>query len=173
MLCVAALLPGAALLGACGDDGGGAELRSSDANALRSTLDEVEQRVRSQDCTGAGQQAAAFRDAVDGLPQQVDADLRNALSASADRLESLVADQCTPQTTTPTTVPEVGTTSETPAPGNDQNQTDNGNKDKKPKKEKPKKDQTQTEPQTQPDTGGAGGETPGAGDQGGGAPPGE
>jgi hypothetical protein len=170
MLCVAALLAGAALLGACGDDGGSAELRSSDATALRSALDEVEQRVRSQDCTGAGQQAAAFRDAVDGLPQRVDADLRQALSASADRLESLVADQCTPE---PTTVPEVGTTSETPAQGNDQNQTDTGKKDKKPKKEKPKKDQTQTEPQTQPDTGGTGGEAPGAGDESGGAPPGE
>jgi hypothetical protein len=101
----------------------------------------------------------------------VDADLRRALALSADRLESLVADQCTAEPAAPTETPPVGTTSEDQAQGQDQNQAGNGKQDKKPKKEKPNPDQTQTE--TQPDTGGAGEEVPGVGDQGGGTPPGQ
>ena len=172
MLCVAAVLPCAALLGACGDDGSGNELRSREASSLRATLAAVQQRVESQDCTGAAQQAAAFRDAVEGLPQRVDSGLREALSASAGRLESLVADECTAEPSAPTDVPEVGATSENPTEGNDETQTGKGKKDKKPKKEKPNKDQPQPDTQTQPDTGGAGEEVPGAGDEGGATPPG-
>ena len=91
-------------------------------SSLRSTLSDVEQRVRDQDCTGASQQAAAFREQVDGLPERVDAALRQALVSSADRLEALVADQCTAEPAAPT-VPTVGTTSEDPAQGNEDNQT--------------------------------------------------
>jgi hypothetical protein len=170
MVCVAALVTGVAVLGACGDDSSG-ELRSRDASSLRSTLSEVEQRVQDSDCTGASQQAAAFRDQVDGLPKRVGSDLRRALRSSADRLESLVADQCPAEPAAPTDVPAVGTTSEEPAQGNEENQTGKGKKDKKPKKEKPKQDETQT--QTQPDTGGTGEEVPGVGNQGDGTSPGE
>jgi hypothetical protein len=170
MFCVAALVAGAAVLGACGDDSSG-ELRSRDASSLRSTLSEVEQRVQSSDCTGASQQAAAFRDQVEGLPKRVGSDLRRALVSSADRLESLVADQCAAEPAAPTDVPAVGTTSEDSAQGNEKNQTGEGKKDKKPKKEKPKQDETQTE--TQPDTGGTGEEVPGVGNQGDGTSPAE
>jgi hypothetical protein len=170
MLCVAALVPGVAVLGACGDDSSG-ELRSRDASSLRSTLGEVEQRVEVSDCTGASQQAAAFRDQVEALPQRVGSDLRRALLSSADRLESLVADQCVAEPAAPTPTPEVGTTSEDPAEGNEENQTGDGKKDKKAKKEKPNKDETQT--QTQPDTGGTGEEVPGVGNQGDSTSPGE
>jgi hypothetical protein len=170
MLCVAALVSAAVVLGACGDDSSG-ELPSRDASTLRSTLSEVEQRVQASDCTGASQQAAAFRDQVDGLPERVGSDLRRALVSSADRLESLVADQCAPEPAAPSDVPAVGTTSEDSAQGNEENQSGEGKKDKKPKKEKPNKDETQT--QTQPDTGGAGEEVPGVGNQGDGTSPGE
>ncbi|HZO60506.1 MAG TPA: hypothetical protein VFB51_12515 [Solirubrobacterales bacterium] len=168
MLCFAAIVPCAALLSACGDDSSD-ELRSREASSLRSTLSEVEQRVESQDCTGASAQAAAFRDLVDGLPQRVDSGLRRALASSADRLETLVADQCGPEPAAPADVPEVGTTGPDQSQGNEQDQPGQGKKDKKPKKEKPNQDQTPT--QTQPDTGGTGEEVPGVGDQGGGASP--
>ena len=163
MLCV---VLGALVLGACGDDGSG-ELRSRDAGSLRATLAEVEQRVEGQDCTGASEQAAAFREQVDGLPQGVDSDLKRALVSSADRLESLVADQCAAEPAAPADVPATGTTSEDPAQGDEQTQTDEGKKEKPPKKEKPKQDETQT----QPDTGGAGEEVPGVGNQGDGTSP--
>ncbi len=164
-LCLA-LVVGGAVLGACGDEES-SELRSGDAGSLRSTLAEVEQRVDGQDCTGASQQAAAFRELVSGLPERVSTELKQALVSSADRLESLVADQCAAEPATPVDVPDVGTTSQDPAQGNDENQTDEGKKDKKPKQEKPNQDETQT----QPETGGTGEEVPGVGNQGDGASP--
>jgi hypothetical protein len=158
MLCVAALLPVVVVFAACGDDGS-SELRSRDASSLRSTLTEVEQRVESQDCTGASQQAAAFREQIAGLPSRVGSDLRQALVSSAERLESLVAAQCAAEPAAPTEGPAVGTTSEDPAQQNDETQTDEGKKEKKPKQEKPNQDdspnQDETQTQTQPDTGGA------------------
>jgi hypothetical protein len=168
LVCLVVLVATAAVLGACGDDSSG-ELRSRDANSLRSKRSEVEQRVESQDCAGASEQAAAFRTQVAELPDRVDSDLRRALVSSADRLESLVADECAAQPAAPVETPPVGTTSEDPGQGNDQNQKDEGKKDKRPKKEKPNEDQTQT--QTQPDSGGTGEEVPGVGNQGGGTSP--
>jgi hypothetical protein len=169
-LCVGLALVAAAAVSACGDDGS-AELRARDASALRAALDEVEQRVSGQDCAGASQQAAAFRERVGGLPQRVDADLRRALASSAERLETLVADQCTAAPAAPTETPPAGTTSPDQAEGQDGNQPGKDKEDKQPKQEKPNPDQTQT--QTQPDTGGTGEEVPGVGNEGGGTPPGQ
>ena len=163
-ICCLALVVAGAVLGACGDDGS-SELRSGDASSLRSTLTAVEQRVEGQDCTGASEQAAAFREQVSGLSERVGTELRQALVSSADRLESLVADQCAAEPAAPVDVPtepDTGTTSEDPAQGNDENQTDEGKKDKKAKKEKPNQDGTQT----QPETGGSGEQVPGVGNQG-------
>jgi hypothetical protein len=172
LCCLAALVVGGVLLGACGGDEGSSELRSGDATSLRSTLTEVEQRVEGRDCTGASEQAAAFREQVSRLSERVGSELRQALVSSADRLESLVANQCAAAPAAPVDVPaepDTGTTSEDPAQGNDEHQPDEGTKDKKPKKEKPNQDGTQT----QPDTGGAGEEVPGVGNQGDGTSPGE
>jgi len=166
----AALVAVAALLGACGDEGSKQELSNKTAASLRSTLDEVEQLVATRDCTGAAQQAAALRSKVDGLPQRVDGDLRQALASSASRLESLVAARCEPETQTTPEAP-AGTTSEdgVQQPQGDKNQKDKPKEDKKPKKEKPNKDQ-----QAPPDTGGTGQEDPNLDQQGGGAvPPGQ
>ena len=165
MLCVAAAA-GTIALAACGDEGSN-ELPSGEAGSLRSALSAVEQRVDSQDCTGATEQAAAFRNRVDALPQSVDSDLKRALASSADRLASLVADQCAVEQAPPAETPDVGTTSQDPTQGNDEDQGNQKEKDKKPKKPKPDEDPTQT----QPDTGGAGQEVPPVGDQGGGTPP--
>ena len=166
LACLAAVVSGV-LLSACGDDGGSSELRSRDASSLRATLTDVEQRVADQDCAGATQEAAALRAQVDELPERVPSKLREALASSADRLESLVADQCSAAPVEP--APEVGTTSEDPAQGTEDTQTDEGKKDKKPKKEKPNPDETQTQPP--PETGGAGEEVPGVGNQGDGTSP--
>ena len=166
----AALVAVAALLGACGDEGSKQELSNQRAASLRSTLDEVEQLVATRDCTGAAQQAAALRSKVEGLPQRVDSDLRQALASSASRLESLVAARCRPETQTTPEAP-TGTTAAdgVQQPEGDQNQKDKSQKDKKPKKEKPKQDA-----QPPQDTGGAGQEDPGLNDQGGGTvPPGQ
>lgn len=165
----AALVAAAALMGACGDDGSKQELSSQTASSLRSTLDEVEQLVATRDCTGAAQEAAALRSEVEGLPESVDGDLRRALESSADRLESLVADQCTPASEAPVQAP-TGTTSQdgVQQPEGDQDQADKPKKDKKPKPEKPNQDQTA------PDTGGTGQEDPGLNQPDGGAvPPGQ
>ena len=166
-----ALVLSAAVLGACGDESSN-ELRSSDAASLRATLDEMEQRIDNQDCTGAGQQAAVLIDQVDSLSGDVSSKLQRALAASADRLETLVANQCTSAPVAPTEEPSVGATSQDPAqpPGEAGDQPAQPKKDKKPKKEKPNQDQTQTEP----GTGGTGQEVPGVGTEGdGGASPGQ
>ena len=166
----AGLMVAAAVFGGCGNDSSKNELSSATATSLRSTLDRVEQQVDSRDCTGASQQAAAFRQKVDALPQRVDAKLRTALTASATRLETLVANQCTPAA--PAEQAPTGATSQgqVDQPQNEKDQSKKPKKDKQPKQEKaPKKDQTQTEPP--PDTGGAGQEVPPVDGQGGGATP--
>jgi hypothetical protein len=153
----AAALVLAVVFGGCGDGSSKDELPSGTAGSLRSTLDDVQQRVNDRDCTGASQQAATFREKVDALPDRVDSKLRRALSSSADRLATLVSDQCTPEPAVTPEEPPAGATSEgqVQEPQNQDDQSQDGKKDKKPKKEKPpKEDQTQTEPP--PDTGGAG-----------------
>jgi len=159
-LAAAALVLGAALLGACGGNSSSSELTSTTASSLQSKLDQVEQAVDSRDCSGAAQQVAALRQQVESLPSRVDADLRDALDSSARRLETLVADQCQAETTTDQ--PTVGTTSEdsTPQSENGKDQAPGQQKDKKAKKQKePKPDKD--EPPA--DTGGSGGATGGAG----------
>jgi hypothetical protein len=155
-----ALLSIGVLLAACGDEGSKEELSNRTASSLRSTLDKVEQRVDSRDCSGASQVAASFRSEVEGLSSSVDGDLRRALASSADRLESLIADQCQPAAAQE---PSVGTTSEEQVPPSDENQKGNGKKDKKPKKEKPNKEQPA------PETGTTGQENQGMGQENGGA----
>ena len=135
-------------MSSCGEDSN-TGLSQERASNLRSTLDGVEARVASSDCTGAAEQAGGFRQEVDSLPSRVDRDLRDALEQSATRLESLVADQCKPQTSAPVEEPPVaGPTTTDETGGNQQGQ---GKKDKKPKKQKEPKDEQQP-----PDTGGSG-----------------
>jgi len=149
------------LLASCGDDSSSnAGLSEDRAAALRSTLDEIEARVDQSDCTAASRQAVAFRQEVDSLPSGVDEALRDALSGSAARLESLVDTQCA----TPEAPTDQQTTEPTPS---DQDQDVQGEQDKKPKKEKKPKDEPP------PDTGstGATGTTGATGQDGGAAVP--
>lgn len=160
-----ALALAAGLLTSCGDDSSSSGLSENRAAALRSTLDEVEVQVAQSDCTAASRQALAFRQEVDSLPSSVDQSLRDALSGSAARLESLVESQCTTGTAAPS---GQQTTETTPS---DQSQGNQGKKDQKPKKEKkPKQEQPAPDTGTTGATGATGttGAT-GATGQGGGA----
>lgn len=134
-------------MSSCGEDSN-TGLSQERASNLRSTLDGVEARVASSDCTGAAEQAGSFRQEVDSLPSRVDSDLRDALEQSATRLESLVADQCKPASV-PVEKPPVEDPAATGGTGADQQ--GKGKKDKQPKKQKEPKDAQQP-----PDTGGSG-----------------
>jgi hypothetical protein len=127
----AALALAVGFVSSCGDDSKSG-LSQQRASNLRSSLDQVETRVKDRDCTGASEQAATFRQQVDSLPSRVDRDLRDALERSATRLESLVADQCEPQPAAPVEEPQEPTVTDE----NSGNQQDKGKQDKKPKKQK-------------------------------------
>ena len=151
-------------MSACGsNDSSKKELTSATASSLQSKLDQVQQSVDSQDCSGAAQEAAALRQQVEGLPSRVDGKLRDALDASARRLETLVADQC--QTDTTTDQPAVGTTSDSTAqPENGKDQAPGQAKDKKDKKQKePKPGKDEPPADTGGATGGSGAGSPGGG----------
>ena len=156
-------MPAVLLLGACGsNDSSKKELTSATASSLQSKLDQVQQSVDSQDCSGAAQEAAALRQQVQGLPSRVERKLRDALDSSARRLETLVADQCQADTTT-SEQPAVGTTSEsTPQPENGKDQAPGHAKDKKDKKQKePKPGKDEPPANTGGATGGSGAVSPG------------
>jgi outer membrane murein-binding lipoprotein Lpp len=127
------------LVAGCGSDSGGGRLLSrQQASDLRAKLTQVEQDVAAKDCTGAGEEVAAFQGEIDSI-KRLDRKLRSALRASARRLETLVSADCetttTPTTTTPTTptTPDEGATGATGTTGS---QDENQKKPKKPKKEK-------------------------------------
>lgn len=148
----AAAVLAACLISACGEDSKG-ELSQRRASDLRSALSDVEARVQARDCTGAAQQASAFREQVGALPARVDRDLRDALDASASRLESLVSRECRPEPAAP--VQEAPVQEPTTTDENTGDQQDQSKQDKKPKKEKKPKDD-----QPPPDeSGGSGGST--------------
>ena len=129
----AALTLAVGLLSSCGDDSN-TGLSQERASNLRSSLDQVETRVTDRNCTGAAEQAAAFRRQVDSLPSRVDRDLRNALEQSATRLETLVTEQCEAQPAAPVEEPPVQEPTVTDENSGDQQ--DKGKKDKKPKEQK-------------------------------------
>jgi hypothetical protein len=129
----AALALAVGFVSSCGDDSN-TGLSQQRASNLRSSLDQVETRVVDGDCTGAGEQVTTFRQQVDSLPSRVDRDLRDALERSATRLESLVADQCEPQSAAPAEEPQAQEPTVTDE--NSGNQKDKGKQDKKPKKQK-------------------------------------
>jgi hypothetical protein len=129
----AALALAAGFVSSCGGDSNTGLSQQRAAN-LRSSLDQVETRVKDRDCTGAAEHATTFRRQVDSLPARVDRDLRDALERSATRLESLVTDQCRPAPAAPVQEPQTQAPTTTDETGGDQQ--GNGKKDKKPKKPK-------------------------------------
>jgi hypothetical protein len=164
-----ALVAAAVLVGACGDEGSN-ELSSSTAASLRSSLDQVQERVDGSDCTGAAQEAAEFSRQVEELPQRVDRRLRDALASSASRLEMLVRDRCQPEPAAPADEPPTETVPEEQPPA-DEDQGTMGGEDQKPKKEKKPKE-GQGESSSGQGTGGSGEEVPPVDGDGGATTPG-
>jgi hypothetical protein len=115
---------------ACGDSGDDPELSRSTASSLRADLNQISRSVRDGDCTTAQQVTAQLQSEVDGLRGDVSARLRRALSASTERLDTLVRDQCEPAA-----APAPAVTPET----QDTTQDDKGKKEKQDKADKPKK----------------------------------
>ena len=173
MLCVA----GAASLAAlpCSEPAG--TTSSKRAALARRQLPARDARRRSssastsQDCTGASQQAAAFREQVDGLPaagrRQAARGARRRAPTGSRRWSRTSA---RPSRRHRPTEPAAGTTSEDPTRrGTRRTRRTTAKRTRSPRRRSRDQDQTQTQPP--PDTGGAGEEVPGVGDQGGGTSP--
>jgi hypothetical protein len=183
MIVLALVGAAVAALAGCGgsDEPEGTGLPQDTASELERRLDEIERRYRV--ATDDGEPGAcadiendsipAVNELVDGLPQDVDPDIRQAVEESFSRLEELTRADCAevepaetepetvpaPTETIPETTPEETTTETTP--------------EEAPKEEKPKKDKggdkgggaepTPVDP-TAPGQGG--GALPGAGGEG-------
>ena len=109
-------------IGACGS--GGDSIPADQADVLRTRLDEIENAVGEGNCDGAQDSAALFATQVQDLPDDVEADVKKALEAGAERLSQLASDpeQCEPtgasgltgeQPTTSSTVETTTSTTET------------------------------------------------------------
>jgi hypothetical protein len=118
---VAALLGvGAASLAACGNSTTTGGIPQGDASVLKGQLEDVRQRVADGQCDGLSGQLRDVDQAIDGLPQSVDARLVSALRRGSDRLQSTAVSDCnanrlekqaaTTPTETNTTPPETTTT---------------------------------------------------------------
>jgi len=129
----------ASLVAACGNSGDDPELSRTTASSLRADLNQISQSVRDGNCTTAQQVTASLQSEIDGLRGSVSAKLRRALTDSAQRLDTLVRDQCKPATEAApvVTTPEPSQETDQTA-GGKQDKQDKPNKDKKAKKEKSK-----------------------------------
>jgi hypothetical protein len=111
------LVLGALFAVGCGsDDEEGEPIPAADAQALVTQLDQTEQLVEDGTCRGARFQVTGdgqLEDKVAALPEDVDADVRQALEDGLDRLAGLIDDECgedeDTETDTTETEPEVPT----------------------------------------------------------------
>ena len=114
-----AVLACALAVAGCGSDDEGEQLPASASQALRAELQSVENRIDNGSagaCRDVLEGDSANTDAVtrilDGLPDDVDPDVRDATRESFDRLFELVQDECNEiedQTDTDTTPTETET----------------------------------------------------------------
>lgn len=114
-LLAAVLGVGTAALAAC-SDGPKAGLSGDVASALRSDLEDVQQRVDGARCDTLVGQMRQLRDRIDKLGPDVDAQLRKRLADGEDRLRGEAITECDENRnsqTTETTTTETQTTPET------------------------------------------------------------
>jgi hypothetical protein len=116
-----------ALLAGCGGDDEGKPIPAAQADALQAQLDGIEGRLDAGSAgacrdvvEGDDTNVKAVQDQIDALPADVDADVRDALQRSFDRLFQLVNDECnrlegeeTSTETTPTETTPPATVTET------------------------------------------------------------
>ena len=93
-----ALISGLALAG-CGG-GGDKSIPADQGDMLLTRLDEIEGAVEGGNCDGAAASAELFATQVDGLPEEVDDEVKRLLIGGAERLTELVTD-CEPTPTGP------------------------------------------------------------------------
>jgi len=117
---VAILLASATVVGAfgCGDSDPEPSIPLEDAEALAARIDEVRANVDVGSCTVAVDRTDDLIAEINGLPDEVDQDVQNALAEGANNLKDLLEDpdQCEPPeetTTEETTTQEETTTEET------------------------------------------------------------
>lgn len=152
----------AALAAGCGSEDKGRPLPRAQAAELKARLAEVERRF---DAGGGacrdieGDSAPAAQRIIDGLPANVDPDLRDAVRQSFDRLFELTSQQCdegrgqetAPETTPPETTPPPTETTPTETAPTEPETTPTQPKKKPPGQAKPKGGQGGS---TRPDQGG-------------------
>jgi hypothetical protein len=120
--CLVAFAAGALAAG-CGSDDEGARIPANIADQLQTRLDEIERRFEFGNGACAdieNDSKPAVEELVASVPNDVDADVRQALSESFDRLFELTAEQCEQQQTetqpAPTPAPEPEPVPTEPAP---------------------------------------------------------
>jgi TolA-binding protein len=92
-LLAAVLGGGSAVLAAC-SDGPKNGLSAGDASAIKSDLDDVQQRVEGARCDTLVTQLRQVRDRIDRLGSDVDSQLRQRLADGADRLRTNALSEC-------------------------------------------------------------------------------
>jgi hypothetical protein len=123
-----ALLAGCLVAAGCGSDEEGAPIPANSAAALQSRLQSIQNRI-DNGSVGACEDVTGTRDpdttpvqqTIDGLPDDVDQDVRDALQQGFDRLFELVDERCaelqdetdTDTNTTPVEPPATDTETET------------------------------------------------------------
>jgi hypothetical protein len=120
--CLVAFAAGALAAG-CGSDDEGTPIPANIANQLQTRLDEIERRFEFGNGACAdieNDSKPAVEQLVSSVPNDVDADVRQALRESFDRLFELTAEQCEQQQTetqpAPTPTPEPEPVPTEPAP---------------------------------------------------------
>lgn len=111
LLAAAALGPSAALLVACGDDGGDL-IPVQDAEEISQLLDQAAGDVAGEECRRAQATIRRAQQRADQLPPSVDADVRGRVEDGMDHVLTRVRTDCGQQTTPTNTAP----TESKPAP---------------------------------------------------------
>lgn len=101
-LVVLGLVAAVAVLSACGSDEFDGRIPQSDAEALRTSLDQVRNDVSAGECDSASSGAQAFVDGVNALPESATTELKEALRTAGEQLERLVSEECAVTGTTTT-----------------------------------------------------------------------
>ena len=157
----------------CGsDDEEGEPIPAADAQALVTQLDQTEQLVEDGTCRGARFQVTGdgqLEDKVAALPEDVDADVRQALEDGLDRLADLIDDECgqdeETETDTTETEPEVPTeTQETEEDDGEETETEPPPTETEPPPTETEPPPTETIPETPVPPGEGGGASPPGGD---------
>lgn len=152
LLAAAALGPSAALLVACGDDGGDL-IPVQDAEEISQLLDQAAGDVAGEECRRAQAAIRQARQRADQLPASVDADIRDRVTDGMDHVRTRVETDCGQQTTPTNTAP----TEPEPTPEPEPEPTTT--------QEEPPSTSTQPEPEPTPTnpSPGSGGTPPGGG----------